>query len=176
MQINPIITDAGLQAVFNASNDGLQATIAEIALGDGRYQPNAKQTQLKSEQLRLPISKSERAGKTHIILSAIADGESEFWIREFGIFLEDGTLLAVWSSLEKALQYKAASAPCFFSTDFILSGMPADAITVNDQGADIAIALFLEQFAMLSQAQIDQMRRHLELLFSFNQYEKTARK
>ncbi|MCX4025043.1 phage tail protein [Endozoicomonas sp. SM1973] len=172
MQINPVITDAGLQAVFNASNDGLQATITEIGLGDGRYIPHTKLIKLQSERQRLPISKSERVGESYITLSAVADGEKEYWIKEFGLFLADGTLLAVWSSLDKPLQYKAASAPCFFSTDFILSGMPADAITVNDQGADIAIALFLEQFAMLSQAQIDQMRRHLELLFSFNQHKK----
>ena len=38
--LKPLITQAGLEAVMNASGDGLQATITHVALGDVGSKPD----------------------------------------------------------------------------------------------------------------------------------------
>lgn len=65
--LSPMITDQGLQTVFNASNNGFEATITHIALGDGGNGNNggyqvpvngsghATQTALRNEQQRAAI-------------------------------------------------------------------------------------------------------------------------
>lgn len=93
----PLITDAGLAASFNASNTGISATITHVGVGSGSYTPTTDQTGLVSEKQRVPVADGEKSAPTQIHLSAIVEGSDQYWINEVGFFLEDGTLLAVWS-------------------------------------------------------------------------------
>jgi hypothetical protein len=93
----PKITDAGIQACFNAYNSGLQAKITHIGLGDESYTPSSEQTQLVNEIQRVIIADGERVSPQQIHVTGVASGEDEYWVKEIGFFLEDGTLLAVWS-------------------------------------------------------------------------------
>lgn len=128
--LTPIITDAGLQAVFAASNTGLQAEITHIAVGDRGYAPDKEATKLQSERVRIPVADATRVGETQIHLTGILDGDVQFWVREIGFILSDGTLLALWSNAEAPLAYKSEGVDLFLAFDLTLSALPAQSVTV----------------------------------------------
>lgn len=130
----PIITSLGLQAVINASNDGLQAKITHIALGDSGWSPTNAATKLKQEQSRVRVSDGSRIQPTQIHLTAIENGEQEYWVREIGFILDDGTLFAIWSHPTQALAWKAANVDLLLAFDMLLSALPADSVTIDGSG------------------------------------------
>ena len=136
MNLTPIITTAGLNAVINANNDGLNAKIVSIVLGDAAWEPDLTAVALQNERARVPISGSTRVNPTQIHLTAIENGDVEYWVREIGFVLEDGTLLAVWSQpdQERPLAYKAAAVDLLLGFDLVLSALPADSVVVEDSG------------------------------------------
>ncbi len=131
----PVITQAGLQAVFNASNSGLQAEITEIALGDQGWQPDSAAVGLRNERRRIQISNGERIAPTQIHITAVEDGtQLEYWVREVGFYLADGSLLAIWSHETQALAYKAAGVDLLLAFDMALAALPAESVTVVGTG------------------------------------------
>ena len=133
--ILPTFTQAGLQAVFNASNTGLSCEISHIALGDAGYTPTDDATALQSEKQRVAVSGAEMIGNDQIHLTATASGNGKYWIKEIGFYLSDGTLLAVYSESDKVLTYKSAELEVLLSFDLKLSSLPANSITVDGTGA-----------------------------------------
>ena len=130
--LTPIITTAGINVVFNADNNGLKATIKEIALGDTGWTPDNAATALKTEKRRVPILGGERISSEQIHLTAVEDGtDLEYWVREVGFYLEDGTLLAIWSKANQSLAYKSASIDLLLAFDLLLSALPADSVTID---------------------------------------------
>ncbi len=136
MNLTPIITSAGLSAVLNQTNDGLSAKIVSIALGDAAWEPDNTATALQNEITRVPVTGSTRVNPTQIHVTAIESGEVDYWVREIGFILDDGTLLAVWSQpdSDRALAYKAASVDLLLGFDLLLSALPADSVIVEDTG------------------------------------------
>lgn len=131
----PVITQVGLQAVFNATNSGLQADITHIALGDRGWLPDNSATALRNERRRIQVSNGERITPTQIHITAIEDGaELEYWVREVGFYLSDGTLLAVWSHDTQALAYKAGGVDLLLAFDMTLAALPADSVNVVGTG------------------------------------------
>ncbi len=112
--IVPIPTDVGLTAVLDAQSNGLQVTITHIAVGSGAWSPNNTATDLMAEEQRVPISASQVIPPNQLHLSALVDGTTEYWIREFGI-IADGVLLAVWSDPTTPLAYKASGVDIVFN-------------------------------------------------------------
>jgi hypothetical protein len=153
----PQITLAGLQAAWNATHTGISAEITHVGLGSGGYTPSTNQTALQDEKHRLNIAGGELAGPTQIHLTALDNSELEFWVREVGFYLADGTLFAVWSSAEGPLAYKSPTLPLVVAFDLDLSALPADSITVSTTGT---LNLFMaDELTRLSTAQIDGMTR-----------------
>lgn len=134
MNIIPVITTAGLAAVFNATSDGLSARITHIALGDAAWSPGHGATALQNERHRIAISSGSRVETTQIHLTAIENGAVEYWVREIGFILEDGTLLAVWSDPDQALAFKAKGVDLLLAFDLVLSALPADSVIVEGTG------------------------------------------
>ena len=56
----PTLTLAGLNAVFNAQGDGLQARITHIVLGDQGRTPSPSHTSLGNQRRRIPIADGEK--------------------------------------------------------------------------------------------------------------------
>ncbi|NHR03784.1 phage tail protein [Chromobacterium haemolyticum] len=156
----PLITAAGLASIWRAGNDGVSAQITHIALGDGAYAPAQDQTKLRSEKARYPVAGGERLGNTQIHLTAIADDDKAFWVREIGFILADGTLLAVWSDLKAALAYKAADVQLLLAYDLALNALPPDSVTIQSSGAGLNLSLASE-LAELAAAQIGEANRGL---------------
>ncbi len=167
----PVITTKGLAAVFNAQNDGVAAKITHIGLGEHGRTPSKNELALTSERMRVPIADGQRIDDHQIHVTALADGETEFWVKEIGFFLEDGTMLAVWSATQP-LAYKSAMVPLLLGFDLKLEALPAQSVTVVGTGANLSLAAWGEQFTANSAATVANMARHVELLFRFNDLEK----
>ncbi len=163
--LKPTITAVGLQAVFNALNNGLEACISAVALGDASYTPDQNRIALSGEKNRMAIASGNLVSPTQIHMSVIDDSDKTFWVREVGFFLEDGTLFAVYSESGKALAYKSPDIDLLLAFDLALSGVPANSITIIDQGADLNI-LVAPELARMAAAQIDNMTRYLKQKFA----------
>ncbi|MDE1716033.1 phage tail protein, partial [Chromobacterium amazonense] len=157
----PLILDGGLAAIHLASRDGVQLRITHVALGDAGYTPDVGQTALKHEIARYPIADGQSVGPRQLHLTALADDDKEFWIREVAFILEGGQPLAIWSDPQQVLAYKQAGMQLLLAYDLALSGVPADSVTVQSTGAGLNLALG-EELASLGAAQIDEMQRGLK--------------
>ena len=131
----PVVTQAGLQAVFNATNSGFQANVTSIGLGEGGWTPDQSASSLKSEKRRIAIGSSNPISDTQIHLTAIEEGnEHSYWVREVGFYLDDGTLLAIWSNPDHPIAFKAAGVDLLIAFDLALGALPKDSINVIGTG------------------------------------------
>ncbi|WP_281559408.1 phage tail protein [Thalassomonas sp. RHCl1] len=162
--LTPTITEAGLQALFNAQSNGLQAQISAIALGDSAYTPQQNRTALTSEKNRIKISSGTLVSPTQLHMSVIDDSNKTFWVREVGFYLDDGTLFAVYSEPDKTLAYKSPEVDLLLAFDLALSGVPAGSVNIIDQGVDLNI-LIAPELAKMATAQISNMYRHVKHSF-----------
>lgn len=96
-----IPTDAGQAKIANAIALGIPLKITHMAVGDGNGQPvtpNAAQTALIRERRRAPINTlfQDPLNQSQIVAEQIIpENVGDWWIRELGIFSEDGALVAV---------------------------------------------------------------------------------
>lgn len=160
----PVITTRGLASVFNAENNGIAAKITHIALGSNGRTPSRNELSLVSEQMRIPIADGERISDHQIHVTALADGTREFWVREIGFILDNGSMLAVWAD-NNPLAYKSAEVPLLLAFDLVLEALPAQSVTVEGTGANLSLAAWGEQYTATAAATVDNMARHVGLLF-----------
>ena len=156
--LQPVITKAGLAAILKATTTGLSAEISHIALGGQAYTPSAEQKTLRNELARFPISSGEKLSSTLLHLTAVADGTTGYWVKEIGIFLKDGTLLAVWSNLTEPLAYKAANIDLLLAYDLSLAALPADSVTITSTAAGLNLTLAGSLAAMATALVAEQLR------------------
>ena len=129
ISLDPILTDAGLAALQNSDATGIAAKITHVALGDVGATPIPSVQALQNERLRVACFSGGVTGNRQITLTAnIAAGTPEFFVKEIGFFLEDGTLFAFWSHPEQALGYRSQTTPWFFK--FVLSWNVAGTVDV----------------------------------------------
>lgn len=140
--LKPVITAAGLRAVLRADHSGLAATISHISVGAGPgFDPDGDETALRSERARIAIIKASRPAPTTVHLEAVLDQGASFWIREVGVHLDDGTLLAIWSDPDTPLAYFTAGVPILLAFTLTIDSLPADAVTVI--AGDLDTSLFI---------------------------------
>ncbi|MGF6672131.1 hypothetical protein [Pseudomonas monsensis] len=157
-------TSAGLAELVTAKNQGLKGAVTHIAAGSASYTPDGTETALRAEKQRVAIGEYEDLGPGQIRMAALFNGSLEYSVGEFGFFLESGTLLAVYSVAGQILNYKAATAVLGQKFTLDISTLPTDSVTVVVGGGDMNVML-AEEFAALSTASIDNMARHVGLLF-----------
>ncbi|RCK44797.1 hypothetical protein TH25_19250 [Thalassospira profundimaris] len=145
LSLSPVLTSAGLAAVAAAHGQGLQAKITHIALGDGGYAVRdasdaplaAAQalTVMQSEQVRVGVYAGAIPGPQQIVVEARIDaGKPNFWVKEVGFFLEDGTLFAIWSSNTLNLGFRGDLVPWVFRFALAWTQLPENAVTVEFSG------------------------------------------
>lgn len=166
-------TAAGLAELVQAKNQGLKGAITHIAAGTSRYTPTGAETALKSERQRVAIGEYEDLGTGKIRMAAAFKGALEYEVGEFGFFLESGTLLAVYSVAGQLLTYKAATATLVQKFTLDLAALPANSVTVN-VGSESLNVLLTEELATVATANIDNMARHVGLLFRVMELEASA--
>lgn len=156
--LQPVITKAGLAAIFNATNSGFSAEITHIVVGTGNYTPSNEQKTLRNQVAKYPIAGGEKLTSTLLHLSAVADGAAAFWVREIGFLLSDGTLLAVWSHATEALAYKPAGDQLLLAYDLSLSALPANSVTINTTAAGLNLSLAEPLAALAASLMGEQLR------------------
>ncbi|MFC0119028.1 phage tail protein [Pseudoalteromonas xiamenensis] len=169
--LRPTITMAGLEAVFNAQKNGFQAKISKVGLGTGNYTPDQSRTRLEKEVHKVLVASGQDKGNAQIHMSVIDDTNHNFWVNEVGFFIEKeengkkvDVLFAVYSHPDKPIAYKSAEVDLLLAFDLVLTGVPADAITIVDSGVDLNI-LIAPELAKVGAAQISNMYRHLKQKF-----------
>lgn len=140
--LQPLITRAGLAAIWRNDNTGVTAEITHVVVGTAGYTPNANQKSLQSQVGKYPIAGGERLSATQIHMTALVDDGRAFFVREIGFLLSDGTLLAVWSHPTEALTYKPANGELLLAYDVSLAALPANSVTIvsNPGGLNLTLA------------------------------------
>lgn len=151
--LQPLITKAGLAAIWRADSTGVAAEITHIVVGTSGYTPANTQTALRAQVAKYAISDGQRLSESLIHVTAVADDTKAFWVREVGFLLSDGTLLAIWSHPTEALTYKSANAELLLAYDLSLTALPAGSVTITSTGAGLNLTLSAE-LAALATAQI----------------------
>lgn len=170
--LTPTLTLAGLSAVFNAEGDGLQARLTHMVLGDQGRTPSPSHTSLGNQRRRIAIADGEKTADRQLHVTGVVDDDgSEFWVREVGFELEDGTLLAIWSD-EQPLAYVSNNVPLLLAFDLRLDALPADSVTIETTGANLSLAAWGEQYTANAAAIVDNMARQVDLLFRVQELEK----
>ncbi|WP_095169674.1 phage tail protein [Pseudomonas sp. Irchel 3H3] len=160
-ELQPVITKAGLSAVWRKDKTGLAAQITHVVIGTAGYTPANTQTALRNQVAVYPISDGETLSSTLLHVTAVADGPQAIWVREIGYLLSDGTLFAVWSHATDVLAYKPAGNKLLLAYDLSLTALPPDSVTITSTGAGLNLALS-EELAALATASIAEMLRGLE--------------
>lgn len=160
-ELQPVITKAGLSAVWRKDKTGLAAQITHVVIGTEGYTPANTQTALRKQVAVYPISDGETLSSTLLHVTAVADGPQAIWVREIGYLLSDGTLFAVWSHPTDVLAYKPAENKLLLAYDLSLTALPPDSVTITSTGAGLNLTLS-EELAALATASIADMLRGLE--------------
>lgn len=131
--MNIVLTNAGLQKIINAEQTGTApVVISQIAFGSGQYTPNASQIALQNEIKRLSVI-SGGTDNDHAIHVAAQDSSSDAYsVYEFGLFLSDGTLFAVYSQTGTPILQKSISSVAQFECGIILQGVNVESISFGD--------------------------------------------
>lgn len=157
-------TAAGLAELVQAKNQGIKGEISHVAAGSGRYNPTGAETALKAEKQRVAVNDYEDLDAGSLRIAALFDGDLEYEVGEFGFFLSTGTLLGVYSQAGVLQTYKAATARILQRFTLNISALPTDSVTVvvGDNSLNLLVA---EELAQLATASVDNMARHVGLLF-----------
>ncbi|MCF2910087.1 phage tail protein [Pseudoalteromonas sp. DL2-H2.2] len=173
--LQPVITSAGLSALFRAQQGGFKAKISKVGLGSGSYQPHEGITRLQDEKYRLDLASAKTLADDKQLHLTVRDAEQVegdgFFVNEIGFYTEEEVngeiqyvLFAVYSS-DEPIAYKSNDIELLLAFDLTLTGVPADSITVIDQGVEFNI-LVAPELAKMGAAQIGNMNRHLKLKFA----------
>jgi hypothetical protein len=160
-ELQPVITKAGLSAVWRKDKTGLAAEITHVVIGTEGYTPANTQTALRKQVAVYPISDGETLSSTLLHITAVADGPQAIWVREIGYLLSDGTLFAVWSHPTDVLAYKPAENKLLLAYDLSLTALPPDSVTITSTGAGLNLTLS-EELAALATASIADMLRGMK--------------
>ncbi|MCR9073888.1 MAG: phage tail protein [Alphaproteobacteria bacterium] len=163
----PVFTDAGRAKVAEAYGLGTSATIKEIAIGTGSwaaretvdpYAPTEaalEATALVAERVRQPVFLGGNVAPNQVVMSVVIPGDvdpaGQFFFGEVGIFLDDGTLLAVAAvDAPSGFGWRGAASHVL---RFVLSWsqLPNNSITVEFSGDAGLNATFLAQQQLLDQ-------------------------
>ena len=147
-----VITKTGKEAAFNVANTGFELEISHIAFGDVGWSPvnDDEATELQNEILRVPIISGEKLGSSQIHLNAKLGGDTEFIIREVGIFLNDGTLFGIYSSTSQDLAHKTSGVELILTFDLILSTLPPESVSIIIEGGEPAYPSIINELIKIT--------------------------
>ncbi|GHB34090.1 hypothetical protein GCM10007094_23930 [Pseudovibrio japonicus] len=130
--LSPTLTKQGIQALATLMRTGIKGKITHIGIGAGAYTPTDEITALVDERALAPVLSVSGMGAQAFSLEALFDPSADdgFWVSEIGLYFEDGTLLAVWSSPDEVRWFHGPGTQQIIQFMLILSALPADSIEV----------------------------------------------
>lgn len=123
-----------------ADLSGSRIEISHLAIGDSGHIPSTATTALSNERDRAELAGAQDISVPdgdEVSLSALFNSTNEYWVREFGAFLSDGTLFAIWSHPSTALLYKSNTVDTLLSFNLKLTSVPTGSVTVNPAVPDL---------------------------------------
>jgi len=129
----PITTEAGHAARMAAVAGGFAVEVAEIAVGAAGYHVaidaatgRATATELQAERDRVPVQDVQTVAPNQKDISFVINPSEEYYIREIGFFLADGTLYAVASHPTQALDWASPATRNLIALEYVIEdGDPA---------------------------------------------------
>ncbi len=156
-----LITNAAVPLFAAAVGNETSVEVTHIALGDGNgagYAPNAAQTGLVNERLRIPIENRRfLAPQRWRVVAEVAAETPAFSLRELGFFAADGTMIGVWAGTDVAGRAIGVTAyRIFYHLD--LSAAPEGSVVIeaDDDGLYRHVLTDLEGHGILADEQIKQ--------------------
>jgi hypothetical protein len=132
MPIAFILTNAGKAAIVAANNTGTNpVTINRVGVGSASWTPTAAATALNTEIKKITAIGGAAVANDTIHVTASDTSSDVYTVREIGLFLTDGTLLAVYSQ-SAAIITKGAETVALIAADLVITGLPAGSVTVGD--------------------------------------------
>jgi hypothetical protein len=132
MPINFILTNAGKAAIVAANNTGTNpVTINRVGVGSASWTPTAAATALNTEIKKITAIGGAAVADDTIHVTASDTSSDVYTVKEIGLFLTDGTLLAVYSQ-STAIITKGAETVALIAADLVITGLPAGSVTVGD--------------------------------------------
>lgn len=130
--LEPTITQAGIEAAFNASQAGIDLELTHIGLGRGLYTPVGTELALDDEVVRVTIGGGGQIAPTQVqvFASAVAPTPADIgWIGEIGIYA-GSTLFAVYSRPLTPLLYLSDAVYATINYTLGLSALPPGLVNV----------------------------------------------
>lgn len=132
MAITLIITTAGRAALVNAENTGTDpVTVAEIGFSATAVVPSPAAVALPGEIKRLDSVAGEVVADDTIHVVATDESADAYSLRSFALYLEDGTLFAIYGQPTPILE-KTASAFAALALDVVFEDIDAALLTFGD--------------------------------------------
>ena len=126
------VTQAGRAALVNAANTGtLPVQITAIGVTPQAFTPAATHTALPGEIKRLPTFAGAVVADDTIHVTIRDDGPDTYTLRGFGLYLQDGTLFAVYSQAGVILE-KSTQAMLLLAVDVRFVEVPATSLAFGD--------------------------------------------
>jgi len=126
------ITPAGFAAIVNAENTGTAPVkITQVGLTGQHFDVATVGAAVPNETKRLTTFGGRAIADDTLHLNVRDDGQDTYTLRGFGLYLEDGTLFAVYSQATPIME-KAAAATLLLATDIRFTNITATSIEVGD--------------------------------------------
>lgn len=132
MPLNITVTTAGRAALVNAANTGTApVTIAQIGLTATAVVPAVGMTVLAGEFKRVATIGGDVVADDVIHVSMLDESADAYTLRSFGLYLQDGTLFAIYGQAGPILE-KTASSFSALAIDVIFADIDAALLTFGD--------------------------------------------
>lgn len=155
----PVVTEEGHAARMAAKAGGFAVDITHIALGSAGYDvpiyaPTGRSTatELQSEKNRVEIQDARQVADNQKDLSFVVEPAEEYYIREIGFYLDDGTLYAIASHPTLALDWASPTTRNLFALEYVIEDGDAESINIVSNGPPLNL-LMSREFAVLSRLQ-----------------------
>lgn len=155
----PVITEAGFAAALAAKTGGFAVDITHVAVGSSGYvvptSANGKATQsaLFGEQQRVAIQDARDVGNGQTDISFVVEGAGDYFIKEVGFFLDDGTLFAIASHPTQGLIWKSSVSRAAIALELVLEAVDPSSINVVSSGPPLNL-LMSKEIAILAAFQM----------------------
>ncbi|WP_336357275.1 tail fiber domain-containing protein [Stenotrophomonas muris] len=126
------ITPAGFAAIVNAENTGTAPVkVTQVGLTALHFDVGTVGASVPAEFKRLTTFGGKAVADDTLHLNVRDDGSDTYTLRGFGLYLQDGTLFAVYSQSTPIME-KAAAATLLLATDIRFAKINATSIEVGD--------------------------------------------
>lgn len=139
------LTQAGQQAIWNATNTGVSLNITHVQAGNGNKTPTGTETALVSPKQSTPIAAGFSVSPTQIRMSAIFGTASSFSINEIGLWAgtpdaPGSTLVGYWSQASGTLAVKSPGIDFVFTHDMVMdTALTGGSLTILADSAQSAM-------------------------------------